>query len=58
VLTTQWQVLEHEVEVRPVPNCSAPVSCIKSPLQIWVRSPFGTGALVGIDDISIVKISI
>ena len=56
VLTTEWQIVEHEVEAKPVPNCSAPVSCAKVPLMIWARSPFGTGALIGIDDISVVKV--
>eukprot|EP01052_Picozoa_sp_SAG31_P010985 SAG31_NODE_612_length_13548_cov_171.183285_2_plen_433_part_00 len=53
--TTAWQVFEQLVKVRPVPNCSAPVSCEKIPLMIWARSPFHTGAFIGIDEISVTK---
>ena len=59
-LTTKWQVLEQIVEVTPA-NCTTegPVPaapCGKTPFQIWARSPFATGALIGIDDISIQQI--
>ena len=54
-LTTQWQVIDVTVDVAPVPDCAATnVSCAKIPLQLWARSPFATGAFVGIDDVSVV----
>jgi len=61
-LSTEWIIVEQIVEVQPV-NCTSAssnpdvhsVSCAKVPLQIWARSPFETGALIGIDDISVVK---
>ena len=56
MLTTEWQIVEVVVDVKPAPNCSAPVSCAKIPMQIWAKSPFHTGALIGIDEISIFKL--
>ena len=57
VLGTEWRVVEALVDVTLLHNCSAPdVLCGKIPLQIWARSPFGTGALIGIDEISVFRI--
>ena len=55
-LSTEWHVIETVVTATPV-NCSAPVQCGKVPLLLWARSPFATGALIGVDDISVVKLS-
>ena len=60
-LSTEWQLIEQTVTVAPV-NCSSvvagkpPTVCGKVPLQLWFRSPFGTGALIGVDDISVIKL--
>ena len=48
-----WQAV---VRVVPYGNCSAPVVCAKSPLQIWAKPPFATGAAIAVDEVEIFKL--
>ena len=57
ILTTEWQMVDVVLQASPV-RCAAPVLCAKIPLQIWAKSPFSTGALIGIDEISIMKVPV